>query len=1164
MKLFTEDSSLKSMNEVLAARISSYNLIGDLPLSKEDFIHLASIVTAVYESDVGSRILYRYKECLAVFLVFCAVYEYDNGAFWKQMEKYIGNLTYNRRMDLYSIFSEVVDKYQLNKFENESEDGFTYVTPILCHAGIPINALDSYFAAISNTVNDYFYDDFDVDDFLIYLKNKTEMPVKRYIKLSNKRDSYSFIQNSRNLILNDSVESDVEIDSGNYTRMFDQISSWKEKPKNKKTLQARSNVQITAPKIKVDLDGVGIYCEFPRIVVKDCYDSYLIWEITSDETTNLVKSDFFRRSGVLVSEEKIFTLRPASSYTITLKVDDNQISKWEFEGVKNNYIAFAQNGNIIKSEGLPNNSVILLLNKDIDIKGKEQLSIIELPPIPSWTAFNVFKVDLSNLKMLECIGFTIRVNAETKPLIIGGETLFHQENSRAYITLPYIKVPVINEGEWHIEIKHRSGSEVITKSNVVVPSDREVIPLSSYINKGTYGEYEIKIWNRTGMNGKLAIEYVPFGTLQVDRNDYWPSSYQGYVNQIQLLRTSKNVELEMYNAEKVSEIHQDDYILHRYKVNEKDRFLIGEYKYTYNEKVFSTSIKKGMYPISWGMIGLENEIIEFSNKLYTLTIEDFSQATNPYLLFAFNLDATYDIQDLRIDLVGADKKIVQSNNISIKNKDGLRIPLNSYLFEVQNTTTEIDYHLRVTLIDSNENIVSSFLVARFQDEVVVKNATFKQNENDIFFGWEETGTRCGREIVLFNFLKPWLNPYHFRIEDKTSEVNIPTQVLEEGVYKYLIQKETDDLFIDESESEICSLRDFQKGIIEVKGKQHYSTDMERILYQILRTRYLKRESALKKLTKIESEISSIRIRVPEDITLLANAYILHDRFFLGKEDASIVMKLFGMLFDLFSSCGNETMKYVLESDFSTKYRKELLHKFYCNNLTSPTRMNEFQYNLLAEIDEDMAGFINLIQSEHNAKGLNWAGISGIEVLREEDIFGEGDSNATFLSDENLGKSSYITNYFQYVSTSLLRPKNMTKNTADFLREFQRDHAVQETLIFGKTRLHLLAEWKNHNKSASLIQERLAQVLDFPCDRDLKDQFKDVFKAISKRRADDELGYYIGLIALYASFIRNGRMTERKGFSHLLHYTIRSCEKLYYRDAIIIELYMHLERGYSWV
>lgn len=1153
------------MNETFTAQIPNFSLIGDLPLSKEDFKHLASLITVLYENNVSQQIFDRYRESLAVFLVFCAVYEYDNRKFWQPIEKYTGDLSYHRRMELYYAFSRVVDKYNLNKFENEGEEGFAYVTPILCHAGIPINAYDSYFAAISNTVNDTFYDDFDVDDYLYYLRNKSEMPVKRYIKLSNKRDSYSFIQNTRKLILSDFIDSDEELESGNYLRMIENISLWKEKPKNKKNIQARSNVQITAPKIKIDLDGVGIYCELPRIIAKDCYDSYIMWEISSDETINHVKADFFKRSGVLVSEEKIVTLRPAKTYTITLKIDDNQISKWEFNGVTHNYIAFFQNGNGIKSDTLPNHPVILLLDSNIRITGIEALSIIELPKIPSWTSYNVYKVDLSTVKALECTGFTIRVNTENKPTIAGGETLFNQENSRAYIKLPYIKVPKNVEGGWHLEIMHKSAIGVISKSNQLVPSNDEVILLCSYITKDGYGEYDIKLSSRSGMNGRFIIEYVPYGRFQVDKYEYWPSQYKGYENTIQTLMTSKKVELEIYNADKVSEIQYEEYLVHRFKVNEKDRFLIGEYRYTFNEHIFSTSIKKSIYPVSWGIIGLENEIIELSSKVYNLTLLDFNNATDPYLLFAFDFGPYYDIANFKVDLIGPDKEVVLSNTIPIKNKDGLRVPLNSYLFEIQQSAVEIDYQIQITLVDSDDVIVSSFMVARFQDEVVIKNAHHTQDENGILLSWSEKGTRRGREIVMLNFLKPWLKPYHFIIEDKSCQMHIDTKELEDGVYKYLIQKESDDLFSEEDESEVCSLRDFQKRKFEVKGERDFSCDMERILYQILRSRFMKKELIPKRLTKIEAEIRSIQVRVPEDINLLAHAYILHDRFFSEEEDASRVNEMFASLFELFSSFGKEAMKYILESEFTNKYKKELLHKFYCNNLTSTTRLNEHQLMLLGDIDEDMAGFINLIQSDNKARGLNWAGISGIEVLREEeDLFGEGDSDATFLTDENLGKSTYIADYFQYVSNCLQRPKNMMKNTADFLREFQREHVVQETKIFGKTRIQLLVEWKDQTRTSTQIQGKLEYVINLPCNRELKEQFINAFEAIAKRRNDDELGYYIGQIALYASFIRNGLMQDNEEFSKLLQYTIEKCGKLYYRDAIIIELYMQVERGFSWV
>jgi hypothetical protein len=1165
MRIFVEDNSLQTMNDVFAAMIPQYKLLGDLPLSEKDFSQLASRIELVFGRDGYQRIQYLYKESFSVFLVFCAVYEYEGKVFWKTVEEYLGELSQPRRVELYSIFSSVLDKYNLNHFENESDEGYTYVTPILCHAGIPVNAYDNYFAAISNTVNDSFYDDFDVEDYLFYLKNKTEVTVRRYIKLANQKESYNFIQNTRKLILNNLIDQDDETENGNYTRMSEQISFWKEKPKVKKNLQARSNVQITAPKIKIDVDGLGIYCEIPRIIVKDSYDSYVLWEITSDDSSQLVKADFFRRNSVLVSEEKIITLKPATTYTITLKVDDQQISKWELAGVKDKYIAFLPNGNLIKTEWLPNTSVIFLIRNDHKILNKEELSVAEMSRIPLWIQYDIYSIDLTNLKTLPCSGFTVRVNTENKPTLIGGKTLFNQENSIAYMEMPYIKVPVIQDGEWHLELKHLADN-VLVKINAIVSSNREFIELSSYITEDCYGNYDIRVWHKTGITGKFSIEYVPFGMVHIDHHDYWPSSYKGYLNNTHTIRTSPGVELDIYNAVKVSEVQFGDSIIHKYKAGEKDRFLLGEYRYRYNDHAFSTSIKISIHPVSWGINGIQNEIIELTNKVHTLKLNDFSNATDPYLLLAFGLQARDDIRTLTFELIGPNKETVLETIHSIKNKERLRIPLNPYLFEAQNAKTEIDFHLRVSLLDSTDMLVTSFLVARIQDEVIIQNAQYRQNENEIFIKWDETGTQIGREVVLVNFLKPWKKTSHFQIEDKTCQSIIAKAALEEGIYRYVIQKESDNLFSEETEAEICTFvpKDFRKGRIVIEGEREVSSDLEKLLYQLLRTRFIKPEQVSNRLKSIDQDIKSLLIHVPEDIHPLANAYILHERFWSEKDDVQEVRGLFTKLFDLFSSHGKETIKYIIESNYSKEYKRKLLHHFYCNNLTAPVRLNDLQAKLLADIDEDMAGFINLIQAENKTRGLNWAGISDLTTLREEDLFGGRDTNSTFLSDENLGNSTYITSYFKYVSDSLLRPRNFSKTTEDFIREFQRDQSVEETKIFGKTRLHLLVNWKNQNKDENTIRNKLSEVLDIPCEYQLKRDFADAFQALTKRRTDDELGYYVGLIALYASFIRNGQMIDRKEFSRLLHYMIDRCGKLYYRDAIIFELYMSLERGYSWV
>ena len=87
LNLFTENSSLKSMNEIIVEQIPKYSLIGDLPLSREDFNHLASTISFLYENDNNTKYFYMYKEAFAAFLVFCAVYEYDNGTFWQITRK---------------------------------------------------------------------------------------------------------------------------------------------------------------------------------------------------------------------------------------------------------------------------------------------------------------------------------------------------------------------------------------------------------------------------------------------------------------------------------------------------------------------------------------------------------------------------------------------------------------------------------------------------------------------------------------------------------------------------------------------------------------------------------------------------------------------------------------------------------------------------------------------------------------------------------------------------------------------------------------------------------------------------------------------------------------------------------------------------------------------
>lgn len=1155
MRLLPEESSLKHINEILSSEIPQYRILGDLPLDQHDFIQLANRMGVFYARGANQQIFLLYKESLAVFLVFCAAYEYDDRTFWKPVEKYIGELSIPHRNKMFHVFLEVLNKYNLEIFESESEEGYAHVTPILCHAGIPINAYDSFFSAISNTVNDSFYDDFSVNDYLSFLKNKTEITVRRYLKLNSRSSAYQFIQNVRNGIIG-TVEEHKEL-TGNELRMLFRVDEWKEKPKVKKSLNARQNVRISAPKIKVDIDGLGVFLELPQITIKQSYDHYIIWEIQSDEKTDMVKASIYRRDQILYTEEKELILRPASNYCVTLKMEDNIISKWEYKGVQNSFIAFQSNGSVIKDEYLPNSTVILLLQNSEEISNKESLSIMELPSVPFWNQYSTYKIDLSNEKELVCSSISIDIVADKNPLILGGEKLFSQMNTDTYTKLPYFKIPALNEDEWHFEVLKKYEGNVIAKSSNVLSSVHGRIRLDQIIEAEIYGCYQIKIWHHSGVNARYNIEYVPMSRW-IEKKEYWPSKFAGYTSSIQALQIDTKVEINTYNAELINHIQNGNYGTVFFETKKNERFLMGDYKYCVGSNVYTTAIKKSLYPISWGITCVDNELVELTSPVYSFTLNELQRASDPMLYLAFDVSNGAYIQTLTFSLRNNINENIISDEFLIKEKASLRIPLNKWIMELQ-SLNEINHMFFIELRDDKDMLLTAFSIARIQEEVIVSNTKCIMDQKEIMLKWDEEGTKINRECILVNFTRPWIEPVYKSIKDSEMNLSFNVSGLVPGIYKYAIRKRNDDLFSDEQEVELCKIKEFQSGILQVKGKVENETEIQRFLAKLLRTRFVQVDQVAKQINDLEEQLDALKTIALVDVYALISAYIVYSRFYSKREAYEKIESVFKTLFHKYSIYRNEIMRLILESKLSTKYKKIMFHRFYCNNLMSIKNINDIHKNMIASIDEDAAGFLFLISG--NSRGYSWAGISDISVLREEDMFGISEN--TFLSKENMGNSVYILQYFEFVYKSMQKPKNISKTVEEFIREFQNEIEINESLIFGRTRLRLLAEWKGSHKNTNEIEKSLSAILKLEIEEKLRLEYKDTFAILEERRMPDPLGYYVGLIALYAAFVRHGLTHEKNEFSKLLNYTIENTEKLYYRDAIVFELYLHEERGLEW-
>ena len=84
---------------------------------------------------------------------------------------------------------------------------------------------------------------------------------------------------------------------------------------------------------------------------------------------------------------------------------------------------------------------------------------------------------------------------------------------------------------------------------------------------------------------------------------------------------------------------------------------------------------------------------------------------------------------------------------------------------------------------------------------------------------------------------------------------------------------------------------------------------------------------------------------------------------------------------------------------------------------------------------------------------------------------------------------------------------MRKESDELIKDFEKTKNINETLIFGKTRLRLLAEWNSKNDRKE-IKDKLMRINDFKIDQYLIDEYHEVFQLLDKRREKDEIGYFI--------------------------------------------------------
>ncbi len=683
--------------------------------SKEEYDTICEIVRAILRWKRLSYLTLYQKELIALFLVGTAKYHYNDGegGFWSKIEQIIPQINGNNHAAIVEAFDDIIKRYNLPNFHEAAEEGYKLIAPIICHAGVPINCLDSWFDVVYY-MRGIKYNH--LENEAAYACRYADKPVKRYINFLLSRGIFADeVQHIQELI--EFVVSNKEIpdylDFSIETKM--EAVKWAQNKASDKNCKFE---KYAVPELIFDNESCQLNVRFPKMKLKD--ETCILWEVVAGETV-CRKKVYGKQveNGYFFSDYEII-LNPERTITARLYNDIGQILDEYHLKTELDCLVFNHNGKQNRGRFLSKKPSYFICENDFEVCSN-------LHQIADFDTFIVYENDPNETNEIwikrgrdETV-FYIREKAE----IIDGKTLFDGgvdfEDVDVYYDLPRIAVPF--NGEWEIAITKNSEERFDTAIYADKYIAIEDIILDSF-GKLEYGVYKIRIKHDKSGYSTFKIIYFPYCSMS--KTGFYPND-DGY--ELSRLRFScpKNVQIFNINDEEVfnEEIPITDSIFEG-NVCFKDvsiPFHVHLKAFTWEifneEKSFCVDNKRSYISSNdirdseWVMLNIHNHT-PFS---YSLEINCGETYQRKYSLFA-NRKFSFNLKEISESIDAATSLF---STISIKVSDA-----------------------------------QEFVVCSIKKQIHIRKLRADKTANkNILISWEEDGALTDRELVLADSIFPF-------------------------------------------------------------------------------------------------------------------------------------------------------------------------------------------------------------------------------------------------------------------------------------------------------------------------------------------------------------------------------------------------------------------------
>lgn len=408
-------SRLNERERTYAQRMRTVRLIGEISLSREEFDSLTQELRDYRfwtpSRDIIGNLKRDFPATLAVFLVYCGVYNYEAGDYWGSVCAHLRICKASTESELGQFFEEFIRSSNLETFDRFPAKALRYVSRILAHGGIPDYCLPDFFELLQYTLQrpDWvalppptLIDEWRARNYSFI---PVDVPVWRFLNHGGSV-AHDFLQRALDMAASAFRTKDVppaDI-SGLPQRIVDRFRDWLSK---KPATSVGRSTRLSAPRLIFDpwaRDGLTIELPAETILASS---SSAEWIVQAGSEQAVVRTRVTGSSDKRKTQSESVRLRsPASRYNVVLRIDGRDYGTWHLPGISSDrpLMVFEPNtGQAISWSGqLPARDVWLVTNDRqpelVDGTGRTvPAPVIEEFPsmMAGWAGFTPIHVDLA-------------------------------------------------------------------------------------------------------------------------------------------------------------------------------------------------------------------------------------------------------------------------------------------------------------------------------------------------------------------------------------------------------------------------------------------------------------------------------------------------------------------------------------------------------------------------------------------------------------------------------------------------------------------------------------------------------------------------------------------------------------------------------------------------